>query len=143
MRERCAWTNERSDRLIAVELPGVNRLGRPAQPVTLHVLPEHAAELRIHAERVRRYGTPFLVAIVTLSILILAAALLPVFGDAWRRPAIVGTGIVLGLMGALVIALPFSTPETSRFFGLRRSIQIARASGALLVLMAAAIVLFG
>lgn len=143
MRQRCAWTGRASDRLVEVQLPGVNRFGRPTAPITVHVLPEHEDELRAHAERVRRYGTAFLVAIVVLSLLVAVTALLPLLGDAWRRPALVVTGIVLGLMGLLIIALPFSTPETTAFFGVRRSIQIARVSGAVLVVLAAGVVLFG
>lgn len=120
----------------------MNRLGRPTSPMRVHVLPEHEAKLRLHAERIRRYGTPFLVAIVVLSVLIFVAALLPALGDGWRRPAILVTGVLLGLMGALVVALPFTTPETTAFFGVRRSIQIARVSGAILIVLAAGVGLF-
>ncbi|GAB5533875.1 MAG: hypothetical protein Rubg2KO_01240 [Rubricoccaceae bacterium] len=125
----CLWTGKRDDRAIEIEVQGTDRLGRPGEIETLTVLPEHEAELRAYAARAQRYGSFLLFGILGLTSVSLLAAALGVT-DVWSGTPMVWTiGACVGLMGALMVAVPLATPETLQAFGARRSIQIARVSG--------------
>lgn len=137
---RCAWSGEASDRLIEVAIPSVDRIGRHRGSTTVHVLPEHESALRAHIDLGRRYGSRFLVAMIILGIAAFAIAMAPVVDQSWAPTVVPIAGVLIGIMGLLMVALPFTTPETSAFFGLRRSIRIARVLGALMLLLGAWIV---
>jgi small neutral amino acid transporter SnatA (MarC family) len=51
--------------------------------------------------------------------------------------------VFVAALGLLFVAFPFTTPETSAFLGLRRSIRIARVLGLLLAALGAWIVIAG
>lgn len=138
---RCAWTGERSDRLIPAVVDGMDRIGRPTGPVRLLVLPEHEAALRAHVHRARRYGLPFLIGVVVVGLLAFALALAPIILPGWEPIATPLSGVLVMVLGLLFVAFPFTTPETSAFFGLRASIRVARALGLLLAALGAWIVL--
>jgi hypothetical protein len=140
---RCAWSGERSDRLIELAVPSVDRIGRHRGSTAVHVLPEHEAALRAHLDLGRRYGSRFLIGMVVLGLAAFAAAMAPAFDRSLEPVAIPVAGMLIGLMGLLIIALPFTTPETSAYFGLRRSIRIARVLGALTVILGAWIAIAG
>lgn len=135
---RCAWSGERSDRLIEVSLPATDRFGRRTGTLTAHVLPEHEAELRAHADRVHRHGAPFLVAVIVLGLLAFVLAIAGSLGSV-DPVAVPLSGVATAGIGLLFVLFPFTTPETSGFFGIRRSIVIARSLGAVLVAMGLAI----
>lgn len=132
-RRRCLWTGTRSDRVVEITVPGVDRLGRPAAPVPVSVLPEHESDMRAYAEMARRSAGRFLGGLLALTVAVVGAAVL---GGADVLPEtasrrLVGLGV--GLMGVLILRYPLITPETSALFGIRRGIAIARAAGVLTV----------
>jgi hypothetical protein len=138
---RCAWTGERSDRLTSVVVDGIDRIGRPTGPVRLLVLPEHETALRDHVARARRFGLPFLVGVVVIGVLAFGLAMTPMILPGWEPVATPLSGLLVILLGLLFVAFPFTTPETSAFFGLRASIRIARVLGLLLAALGAWITL--
>lgn len=140
---RCAWSGEQSDRLIEVPIPSVDRIGRHRGSTTVHVLPEHEAALRAHVDLGRRYGSRFLLAFIILGIAAFATAMAPAIDPSLAPTVVPIAGVLIGLMGLLIIVLPFSTPETSAFFGLRRSIRIARVLGVLMLILGAWIAIVG
>ncbi len=140
---RCAWTGERSDRLLTVVVESVDRIGRRSGPVTLQVLPEHERALRDHVALVRRYGARFLVAVIVIGGASFVAAMAPIVDPSWAAVALPISGLLLMALGLLFVALPFTTPETSAFFGLRRSIVIARVLGLLLAVLGVSIAIAG
>jgi hypothetical protein len=119
----------------------MDRIGRPTGPVRLMVLPEHEAALRAHVARARRYGLPFLIGVVVIGVLAFALALSPIIRPDWEPIATPISGVLVIVLGLLFVAFPFTTPETSAFFGLRASIRIARVLGLLLAALGAWIVL--
>lgn len=141
--DRCAWSGKRSPRVIQVEVPSVDRFGRGRPPVVVSVLPEHEAELRAHADRLRRYAGRFLAAVVLLGIVSFVAAIAGAVVPEVATVSMVIAGVGVLLIGLLFLALPFSTPETSAFFGLRRSMAIVRILGAIMAAMGVWIVLYG
>ena len=139
---RCIWTNDTSDRAVPVTLDVPTPTGGTTAPRTLHVLPEHEADLRAYNARVVRYGRPFLAGMLGLCGLLVAAAVAgPAFGWGDRTvAAVVGLGVVG--MGALMVALPFATPQTVEALGIRASRRGARALGVLTVALGGTIALF-
>ncbi|MEO0557500.1 MAG: hypothetical protein AAF170_04870 [Bacteroidota bacterium] len=125
----CLWTGTRDARVIEIDVQGTDRLGRPGAIETLTVLPEFEAELRAYASRAQRYGALLLIGILGLTGISLIAAVLGVT-NVWSGITTVRViGACVGLMGALMVAVPLATPETLQAFGARRSIRIARVSG--------------
>ena len=141
MKPRCEWTGTRSDAAVPVSVPAVNRFGGPAPPRTVHVLPEHEPALRAYAERTERLGRAFLSTLVLIMIAMVAVAALSVPDILSPTSTIRAIGALLALMGALMIALPFTTPETQQAFGIRTSIRIARTSGAIIIALGTVIAL--
>jgi cation transport ATPase len=129
----CLWTGTRDARAQAIEIPATDRWGRKTAPQTVHVLPEHADELRAFATQAQRMGRTFLVGVLGLSALTLLPIALHVMG-LWSEAAVgVAVGLITAAVGALVIAFPFATPETAAMLGVRRSIRVARWVGALTI----------
>ena len=122
-RERCAWTQQLSDRLEVVTLPAVDWLGRSSGTVAAHVLPEYAPRLRRYAELRRRYSRlSFPVALILIAILVAMAVL--------GRPDLMGATLLV--MASLMWAFPFATQQTVEVYGVGRSIDVTRV-GAVLV----------
>lgn len=140
---RCAWSGEQSDRLMEVVIPSVDRIGRHRGSTKLQVLPEHESALRAHIDLGRRYGSRFLIGMIALGVAAFAIAMAPAINASSAPTAVPLSGGLIGLMGVLMVALPFTTPETSGFFGLRRSIRIARVLGVLMLILGAWIVIAG
>ena len=143
MTPRCAWTGQRSDRAVEITVPGTDRFGRPAEPDAHTVLPEHEADLRAFADLAQRAGRPFLLAILALTVGIVAVALLGTFGVLSDAASAWGAGLGCMGMGLLMIALPFATPEAVAALGVRRSMLLARVSGVVVAGVGLAIGLWG
>ena len=129
MTPRCLWTGERSDRAIEITVPAADRFGRPSEPKTFTVLPEHEADLRAFADLAQRTGRAFLLTIVGLTVSMVVVGVLGSTGVISNAASSWGVGLGCMGMGLLMIALPFATPETTAAFGVRRSILIARVAG--------------
>ena len=78
------------------------------------------------------------VLIVALVVLTIATAF-----DGWRAVAVPMLGILIAVMGILFVVLPLTTPETSAYFGLRRSRRIARVLGIATLSLGVAIAVIG
>lgn len=133
MEQRSAWTGRRMAGLVSVRLPVVDRIGRPAGEKEFWVEPRHEAELRRWVEYVNRNGRRFLALILGETVLGLAGAFLQ---PNWQRAFWLVVACMVGL-GATIFVYPFATPETNRMLGMRRARSLARASGVLVLAMAA------
>ena len=129
MDPKCAWTGKRSSRAVKITVDGVDRIGRPAPPEVLHVLPEHEQDLRAFAGRARRFGSTFLVAVLALTLGMVAAAVLGGAGVWSTRVTAVVVGMLVSLQGFLFVAMPFATPETVQMMGIRRAMLLVRVLG--------------
>jgi hypothetical protein len=123
---RCAWTLEESDRAKSIEIGAIDGLGRNRGPVSVHVLPEHETALRAYAERARKTGHVFTMAVAGLTVGMIAAGIAGSAGMLTERDALRTVGVLLASLGALLYALPFTTPQTAHAFGIRQSVRIAR-----------------
>lgn len=129
----CVWSHETSDRVVPVRLDVPSNTGGARTERTLHVLPEHEADLRAYNERVARHGRTFLRATLGLSAVLLGVAVGGAVGG-WSEAlvgAIVGFGV--SAIGWLMIIFPFVTPTTIDLMGIRRSMWLARGLGAITV----------
>lgn len=107
------------------------------------MLPEHEASLRAYAARAQRWGRSFLLAVLALTLASMGIAILGAAGVLTEEAVLIAIGAVVGLMGVMVIAFPFPTPETVRAFGVRRSITIARGAGLLTLAVGLGMALIG
>jgi len=129
---RSVWTGRRSDSLIEVEVPGMNRFGGPAPSEKVWVEPEHEEELRGYIDLALRRGRFFLGVMLGGSVVMTAAAMMtPVWP--WAMSVVTGG---LAAMGVTIVFCPFSTPETVKTIGIRRSVVLARVAGIATVCMA-------
>lgn len=135
MELRCTWSGERSNRVVPISIPGTDRFGRPAEDRSVHVLPEHADQLRAFAALVQRKGRLFLGSIVALVLAALGAALLGSAGLLSDRTSTAVAGLSVAGLGILLVFLPFATPETVAWLGVRRSVRLARILGAVALLL--------
>lgn len=131
----CAWTLQESDRAIPVDVDSVDGLGRYRGPVRTYVLPEHEAALRQYAARARRAGRFFLGGVIALTLAIVGAAIAGSMGVITEAGSLRATGILLASLGALLWALPFTTPQTAQAFGVAQSVRIARTLAAVTVVL--------
>ena len=138
----CLWTGKRDERVIEIDVQGTDRLGRLGDIETLSVLPEHEAELRAYAERAQRHGSTLLLGILGLTVVSLLAAVLGMADVLSGTMTVWTIGACIGAIGALMVVLPLATPETLQAFGARRSIQIARVSGLVTLVIGLAIAFF-
>lgn len=126
------WTGRKSDSLIEVEVPGMNRFGGPAPSQKVWVEPEHEEELRRFVDLALRRGRFFLAVMLGGSVVMTAASvLIPVWP--WALWGVTGG---LAAMGVTIVLCPFATPETVRTIGIRRSVALARVAGVVTVGMA-------
>lgn len=126
MPNRCAWTNEESDRVkeIVVDMP--DRLAMHPKPTTFYVLPEYEQKLRRFIRHLERFSLKFLLSILILSMALPIAAVM-------RRYALLG--VVVVLMGIDFIVFPFATPETVKLLGFGSSIVLVRAIGVIAIVI--------
>lgn len=139
----CIWTNKTTDRAVPVTLDVPSNTGGERTPQTMHVLPEHEADLRAYNERVARWGRPMIVGLLGLSGLMVAVALgggLAGWSD--RTVAQIAGGLVVA-MSVVLFAFPFATPQTVGMFGIRTSIRLARVSGIVMAGLGLWIALYG
>lgn len=131
MEGRCIWCNKTGGNLrpttVAARTP---LLCRPAQP-ELAVHEEHEDAFRRFSERAGRSGRLFLtllgaclLAMVALEIALVAGA---------RTVGVVGIGLAVVVIGIVLSALPFSTPQTVALLGARTAARLVRVAGALLI----------
>lgn len=123
MRPRCLWSHRTGDDLVPITVPRTDGWGRVVGEQGVHVAPEYEQRTRDFVARAVRYGRPFLVGVL------LGLAGLIGFATAGRFEAAGGSLVALGL---LFQVLPFATPQTVEWFGLRTSIVVARLGGLVL-----------
>ena len=130
---RCLWCHQSGDDVREVVITTVNRFGAAPRQETMAVHPEHEQALRRFADKTRRFGGMFL----TLVGVCLASAILLELVLLKLNPgfAVVGIGLSVGLLGALLTIFPFSTPETVTAFGARAAVRLARGAGAALLMV--------
>ena len=129
----CIWTHETSDRVVPVTLDVPSNTGGERTERTLHVLPEHEADLRAYNDRVATHGRTFVRSMFGLSAVLLGVAVGGAVAD-WPTSivsAVVGLGV--SAIGWLMIAFPFATPQTVGALGIRRSVRLTRVLGAVTV----------
>ena len=131
---RCIWCGRESDALETVELPTLDRWGHPAGVRRFPVDPQHRQALLAFSAFSTRYAPRFLPA---LGLWLLATVV-----ASWFR-GIAGGGLGLMLLGPLMFALPFATPETVAALGIRRSLVLVRCMAAAIALMGAFLMLIG
>lgn len=130
---RCIWCNESEGELVEVVLESSNRFGTSPKPTAFLVHPEHEAAFRAFHEKKERHGKRFLIAILGMAGALAVLEPLLLFLGA-PRAAVAVCGVVVVATGLIAIALPFGTPETVSWLGLRRTITIVRWAGAILIL---------
>lgn len=123
---KCVWCNGRDGRLEELSVSGI-----PGYGPRRRVHPEHRAETVEFFERAQREWSRALIAIVSLSVLLMFAVPLSILlGSELLTVILAGVGSVA--IAVLVWRYPFPTPQTIRWLGIRRSVAVAR--GAALVL---------
>jgi hypothetical protein len=131
---RCVWCGRESDVLESVELPTMDRWGRPAGVRRFPVDPRHRQALLAFSEFSTRYGPRF--------IRVLGLWLVATVVASWFR-GIAGAGLGLMLLGLVMFALPFATPETVAALGIRGSVLLVRCVAVAIALIGAALLLIG
>lgn len=132
---RCFYSGVRSERAEPLELPSSVVRRHARQGRVRHVLPEHRAQLLEYAERVETHGTRMLITVLGLSLASIAPPfLLP------ERFGIPAMGVVFLFLAGAIARDPFCTPETLEWFGVERSLRIARACAWILVAVAGSLV---
>jgi len=130
-----------SDRVKEIEVPMVDRFGRNPQPKTVNVLPEHEDELRSYVEDVNEHAFTMLMSVLSISVLMVFAALLPAIGlSALTLPVVGG---LMAAMGLILVRYPIATPETIAMLGMRRSRTTARWLGVATTLLGVGVGVLG
>lgn len=131
MKVRCIWCNKSGEDLKEIEALARNRFFRDSRPRRFYVHPAHEAEFRAFNDRVQRLGGWFLgliglalVSMLTLQFLLLTSG---------RGAAIAVTGALTLFIGAVIIAMPFATPETVSLVGIRGAVRLVRFAGVAVV----------
>src|SRR5262245_7640541 len=110
--KRCIWSDTVSDDLVEVEVPTVDRIGRPAGTRTFRVRPEHREAFVAFSRFTARWARWLLPGFgLWLAVTVALATWLELWGAA----------IGLALLGAYVYVLPLATPETVSGLGIRKS----------------------
>src|SRR5215472_2888558 len=108
MPNRCAWTNEESDRVKEIVLNMPDRFGMHPKPTTFYVLPEYEQKLRRFTHYFERFGLTFVISFLIL---------------------------ILVLLGIEFVVFPFNTPKTVKLLGFRGSILRVRTIGFITILL--------
>lgn len=131
MEGRCIFCNRDGGDLRKVTVATRNRfLLKPAQKEFV-VHREHEAAFVRFNERVLRSGRLFLTAIGVCLLAMVALEIALVAGA--RTVGVVGIGLAAVVMGIVLAALPFSTPETVALFGIRTAARLVRLTGAVVI----------
>lgn len=123
--KKCVWCNRSGGELKAIKLTVWNSFATAQREVTLNVHPQHEQQARKLSQRRLRFARLFLLAILSLSAIALVTVLI--------APTV--TSVSLVLMGVVFIVLPFVTDETINLMGMRSGMWLARAGGAIFIVM--------
>ena len=141
MNDRCIWCHGEDGSLKEVTAVTPDRWLLRRRQRTFLVHAEHEQLFMAFNERVNRFGRLFLGLIVVCVVAMVALELLLAAGH--KTVAVVGIGAFTAILGAVMMALPFSTPETAAIFRLRRASRIVRTMGAVVIILGAFVVLQG
>lgn len=130
---RCIWCNRTDGELKKVRIESSNRFGVAPEPDEFWVHAEHEQAFRTFHQRKERHGRHLLIAVFgAAGALALIVPILMVAGA--PRLAVGFCAFVIAGLGIGAIVLPFGTPETVRWLGLRKTITLVRWGGAILIL---------
>lgn len=132
MEGRSIWTGKHRTALVPVRLDPWPLLGRKRGQQELLVEPEHAAELREFVAYAQRNRRAFYTWLIVSTVLCLGGAFLSIARPAALWAVVAGL-VVLGLM---ILAYPFATPETIRAMGVAPSRKLARIGAGIILVMA-------
>ena len=132
--QRCIWTGKKSEQLIAVKLQTLDRFSFPTVK-TFHVSPQHEHKLRQFNQKLLTYGRPFLYMMIALTGLLIISVIAISPFPKYQFLMLPVAGTITASIGILIAILPFSTPETIKWLGLRRSIKITRMLGIFTIIM--------
>lgn len=135
---KCIWTGKRDPNVKPVTLYTLDRFTNPTKK-TFFVLPEYEQELREFNKTFVNYGRSFLIAIFGLLTLLLLSIFIGVFFSFSDTVILISIGVITCLIGGGIMLFPFSTPETAKWFGLKRAINWTRISGFVIILFGIAI----
>ncbi len=71
----------------------------------------------------------------TLPLLLFILTIVTEYGYMW-------VGITVMIEGAVAIALPFATPQTNALFGMKRSIEMVRIIGGILLILGSSLIVY-
>lgn len=129
---RCIWCNQAGGELERVVVESSNRFAVSPETKEYWVHTNHRQQFLAFNERKERYGKLFLIAMLApFGILIVLEPILVIMDK--PRIALATVGAIVMAVGFAAIALPFATPETVRWLGLRRAIAIVRVAATLMV----------
>jgi len=137
---RCLWCHGGQGELREIVLEVGDRLAGAWRQRRVLVHPEHEGELRDHQRLLRGFGRTFLVGVAVLLGLMLLIEVPLVWWSA--RWGLAGIGLSVAALGALLVALPFATPETVRLWGVRGSVLAVRGAGSVLATLGSALLAF-
>lgn len=143
MADRCIWTFQRDDRVVPVTVDAPALFGGRTRLMTVHVLPEHEDELRAYLDLAVRYARTALYAMLALAAAIVVVTIGALALQVPDRLVAIAVGGLTAAIGLVLVALPFSTPQTVMVVGLRQSVRIARWIGWVTVAIGAAIAALG
>ena len=130
---RSIWTGKHGTGLEEIQLDGWPLLSRKRGEQRLLVEPEFESDLRDFVAYARSKRKAFWAWLVIGTTLCLAGAFLSI---EWPI-ALWAVAAGLLVLGAMILAYPFATPETIRAVGVRPSRRLARLGAALILVMAA------
>lgn len=132
--QKCIWTGKKTEQLIKVELNTLDRFTIPKKK-TFCVSPRYEDKLRKFNQKLLTYGRLFLYLIIAhTGLLIVAVTVLSALPD-YHFLIIPVSATITSSIGILITILPFSTPETIKWLGLRRAIKVTRLLGLLTIAM--------
>lgn len=127
MGQRCVWCNKDGGDLREIAAPEASRLVARRGPRAFLVHPEHERAFEAFHRRARKLGWLFL-ALIAASVLSLIAFEAVVLGGN-RAAGVAGIGGTVLFLGGVMLALPFSTPETVALFGAQAASRLVRILG--------------
>ena len=132
--DKCIWCHGTDGQLRTIEVPSTDRLGRNPHKEEVVVHPHHAPATRSFCEFAARYAKTFVVAMVSGTVVAVALAVFITTslaetsrGEDYWMSLLYGPYAIL--YGLFVVRFPFSTPETVKWLGLKRSRLLAQAGG--------------
>lgn len=136
-KHRCIWTNRQSERVKEVKLLTMDRLGRNPREKSFYVLPGYEQKLIGFNDFLIRYKHIFLRLVFGLPVIPIVLVPFAISGFiSGPIMVFIGGGVTM-LIGCTILFFPLATPETVGMFGLKKSIQIVRILGVVVVLLGA------